>query len=43
MNQIKFERNRTPNYIGMYSLYMYFLGLSLRNASKAVVIFREEK
>ena len=27
----------------MYSLYLYFLGLSLRNTSKALVIFREEK
>ena len=26
----------------MYSLYFYFLGLSLRNTSKALVIFREE-
>ena len=27
----------------MYSLYSYFLGLSLRNTSKALVIFRDEK
>lgn len=27
----------------MYSLYLYFLGLSLRNTSKALIIFREEK
>ena len=27
----------------MYSLYLYFLGLSLRNPSKALVIFRDEK
>ncbi len=27
----------------MYSLYLYFLGLSLRNTSKALVIFRDEK
>ena len=26
----------------MYSLYLYFLGLSLRNTSKALVIFRDE-
>jgi putative transposase len=27
----------------MYSLYLYFLGLSLRNTSRALVIFRDEK
>jgi putative transposase len=27
----------------MYSLYLYFLGLSLRNTSKALFIFKEEK
>jgi putative transposase len=27
----------------MYSLYLYFLGLSLRNTSKALVIFKDEK
>ena len=27
----------------MYSLYLYFLGLSLRNTSKALTIFRDEK
>ena len=27
----------------MYSLYLYFLGLSLRKTSKALVIFRDEK
>ncbi len=27
----------------MYSLYLYFLGLSLRNTSKKLVIFRDEK
>ncbi|MDR4512517.1 MAG: DDE-type integrase/transposase/recombinase [Nitrososphaeraceae archaeon] len=43
MNQIKFERNRTFTCIVMYSLYLYFLGLSLRNTSKALVIFRDEK
>jgi len=43
MNKIKFERNRTPDSIVMYSVYMYFLGLSLRNTSKALVIFRDEK
>jgi putative transposase len=27
----------------MYSLYLYFLGLNLRNTSKALTIFRDEK
>ena len=27
----------------MYSLYLYFLGLGLRNTSKALVIFKDEK
>jgi putative transposase len=27
----------------MYSLYLYFLALSLRNTSKALVIFRDDK
>ncbi len=27
----------------MYSLYLYFLGLSLQNASKALTIFKDEK
>ncbi|MDR4511128.1 MAG: hypothetical protein MRJ93_05415 [Nitrososphaeraceae archaeon] len=27
----------------MYSLYLYFLGLSLRNPSKTLVIFRNGK
>jgi len=43
MNQIKFERTRTSNYVVMHSLYLYFLGLSLRNTSKALVIFRDDK
>ena len=38
-----FERNRTSTIIVMYSLYLYFLGLSLRNTSKALVIFKDEK
>ena len=37
-----FERNRTSTVIVMYSLYLYFLGLSLRNTSKALVIFRDK-
>ena len=40
---LRFERNRTPTFIIMYSLYLYFLGLSLRNTSKALVIFKDEK
>jgi hypothetical protein len=27
----------------MYSLYLYFLGLSLRNTSKALIIFKDKK
>ena len=41
--KIKFERNKTSSFIMMYSLYLYFLGLSLRNTSKALVIFRDDK
>ena len=41
--KIRFERNRTSTIVVMYSLYLYFLGLSLRNTSKALVIFRDEK
>ncbi len=41
--QIRFERNRTPTVIVMYSLYLYFLGLSLRNTSKALIIFKDDK
>jgi len=40
---ITFERNRTPTIIVMYSLYLYFLGLSLRNTSKALCIFGDGK
>jgi hypothetical protein len=40
--KVRFERNRTSSFIVMYSLYLYFLGLSLRNTSKALVIFRDE-
>ena len=40
---ITFERNRTSTIVVMYSLYLYFLGLSLRNTSKALVIFRDKK
>ena len=41
--QIRFERNRTSTIVVMYSLYLYFLGLSLRNTSKALVIFKDNK
>ena len=27
----------------MYSLYLYFLGLSLSNTSKALIIFKDDK
>ena len=40
---IRFERNRTSTIVVMYSMYLYFLGLSLRNTSRALVIFRDEK
>ena len=36
---IRFERNRTSTIVVMYSLYLYFLGLSLRNTSKALQLF----
>ncbi len=38
-----FERNKTSTIVVMYSLYLYFLGLSLRNTSKALDIFDDEK
>jgi transposase-like protein len=41
--QIRFERNRTSTVIVMYSLYLYFLGLSLRNTSEALIIFKDDK
>jgi hypothetical protein len=38
----KLVKNRTSSTIvTMYSLYLYFLGLSLHNKSKALIIFRE--
>ena len=40
---IRFERNRTSTIVIMYSLYLYFLGLSLRNTSKALTIFKDNK
>ena len=41
--QIRFERNRTSTVIVIYSLYLYFLGLSLRNTSKPLIIFKDDK
>ena len=41
--QIRFERDRTSTIVVMYSLYLYFVGLSLRNTSKALVIFKDNK
>ena len=40
---IRFERNRTSTIVVMYSLYLYFLGLSLRNTTKALCIFKDDK
>ena len=40
---VEFIRNRTSTIVVMYSFYPYFLGLSIRNTSKALVIFRDEK
>ena len=39
----KIVRNRTSTIVVMYLLYLYFLGLSLRNTSKALDIFEDEK
>jgi len=41
--KIKFARNSTSTFIVMYTLYLYFLGLSLRNTSKELLIFRDKK
>ena len=41
--QIIFERNSTSTFVIMYSLYLYFFDLSLRNTSKALDIFDDEK
>ena len=40
---LRFERNKTYTIVVMYSLYLYILGLSLRNTSKALDIFDDEK
>jgi putative transposase len=37
-----FERERTSAEVVMYALYLYFLGLSFRNTSKAIQPFGEE-
>ena len=37
--KIKFEKNKTSTLVVMYSLYLYFLGLSLRNTSNALKPF----
>ena len=39
---VKFLRNRTSTFVVMYSLYLYFLGLSLRNTSRALEPFKNE-
>jgi putative transposase len=39
---LKFVRNRTSTIVVMYSLYLYFLGLSLRNTSKALEPFKDQ-
>ena len=41
--KIRFERNNTSTVIVMYSLYLYFLGSSLRNTAKALIIFKDQK
>src|SRR5918993_2741995 len=37
---LRFVRNRTSTVIVMYSLYLYFRGLSLRNTSKSLEPFK---
>ena len=39
---VKFLRNRTSTFVVIYSLYLYFLGLSLRNTSRALEPFKNE-
>ena len=39
---LKFIRNRTFTFIVTYSLYLYFLGLSLRNTSRTLEPFKNE-
>src|SRR6185437_2468622 len=38
-----FERNRTRPFLIRYALYLYFLGLSLRNTSKALEPFVDRR
>ena len=38
-----FERERTSVGLVMYALYLYFLGLSFRNTSKALEPLKEKK
>ena len=38
-----FERERTPAEVILYALYLYFLGLSFRNTSKAIQPFEKER
>ena len=40
---LKFVRNRTSAIMVIYRLYLYFLDLSLRNTSKALCIFTDQK
>lgn len=38
-----FERNKTSSFVLIYYLYIYFLGLSLRDRSRALTVFKDEK
>ncbi|MEZ5389658.1 MAG: hypothetical protein R2680_07340 [Nitrososphaeraceae archaeon] len=40
---LKFVGNRTSAIAVMYPEYLYFLGLSLRNTSKALELFKDQK
>ena len=40
---VMFERKRTSVELVMYALYLYFLGLSFRNTSKALELFEEKE
>jgi|GEM_PF-3957909 len=40
---LRFESNKTLTLVIMYSLYLYFLGLSLCHKFKALTIFKDEK
>ena len=39
---VEFIRNRTSTIVVMYSLYLYILGLSLRNTSKSLELFKDQ-